>query len=545
MSSRVHLIPKNVMGVLRILIIQLISLNWSGATSITTGLPCNFHDSINITDGLLGKDDSIQFNGIIFPRGQYAEIDYILVNGTERSPVSSHRRGCPCKVKTCIRLCCSPGKVFDSKLGVKEIGELFKCANNDKAKNLTFEIREKNNKMEKVNLNEEFSYVIATSPKDDYFYGKKWEIKHTGEVLDMGELYDHQSYCLLKYFDQMTGEIKLNVLISDKVDDAYSEKDLIYAIAMLISVSFIAATFLVYILLPDLRNLHGKCLLGYLSGLIVGYSLLTWIKLNGWHKNDPISRKMIGLITYFSLLSAFFWSNVISYDLHRNFRAIRSKIYSERKRFVAYMIYAWGSPFLLTIIAVVLDFTEPLPDYLLPGIGTKSNFLKPSKDGKLSPFLYFYMLILIIFSANAVLFVVTAFKIRRAQREISKITSQEESARHQSHLNNEKDNLVLFMRLFIIMGVCWIMEAIEYLTQDPNNANSNWLVIMMDIWNLLQGLIVFILFVMKRRVLILLKKKYRGMRGTTGTSNGSSRTRSSSTKTTNTDSQVSRDTPIQ
>lgn len=89
---------------------------------------------------------------------------------------------------------------------------------------------------------------------------------------------------------------------------------------MMISVPFIAATFLVYVLLPDLRNLHGKCLLGYLLGLIIGYSLLIWIRLHGWHKNDPNSRKAIGLITYFSLLSAFFWSNVISFDLHRNFR---------------------------------------------------------------------------------------------------------------------------------------------------------------------------------------------------------------------------------
>lgn len=49
------------------------------------------------------------------------------------------------------------------------------------------------------------------------------------------------------------------------------------------------------------------------------------------------------------------------------------------------------------------------------------------------------MLICIIFSVNILLFVVTAFKIRQAQRDISKITLQEESARHQSHLNNERD----------------------------------------------------------------------------------------------------------
>lgn len=89
---------------------------------------------------------------------------------------------------------------------------------------------------------------------------------------------------------------------------------------MIMSVPFIAATFLVYLFLPELRNLHGKCLLGYLSGLIVGYSFMAYVQLNGWQLVDLKFRKFIGLSTYYSLLSAFFWSNIIAYDLHRNFR---------------------------------------------------------------------------------------------------------------------------------------------------------------------------------------------------------------------------------
>lgn len=64
------------------------------------------------------------------------------------------------------------------------------------------------------------------------------------------------------------------------------------------------------------------------------------------------------------------------------------------------------------------------------------------------------------------------------------------------------------MRLFIIMGVSWIMEAIVYLAEDPHNKDTNMFVIIMDVWNLLQGLVIFILFVMKRRVLNLIKKRF-------------------------------------
>lgn len=165
------------MGVFWILTIQWISLNYFGAAAITANLPCNFHDSINITDGLLDADKAIQFNGIIFPKDQYAEVDYILVNGTQRIETNSHLRGCPCNIKTCIRLCCPPGKVYDPKLKKKSFGELFKCSNNDKFNNLEMKIRKENGQMEKVNLNEQFSYAIATDPKH-YIFGMKWEIVH-------------------------------------------------------------------------------------------------------------------------------------------------------------------------------------------------------------------------------------------------------------------------------------------------------------------------------------------------------------------------------
>lgn len=64
------------------------------------------------------------------------------------------------------------------------------------------------------------------------------------------------------------------------------------------------------------------------------------------------------------------------------------------------------------------------------------------------------------------------------------------------------------MRLFIIMGISWIMEAITYLATDANNKDLNFFVLIIDVWNFLQGLVVFILFVMKRRVLNLIKKRF-------------------------------------
>lgn len=89
---------------------------------------------------------------------------------------------------------------------------------------------------------------------------------------------------------------------------------------MLLSVPFIVATFLVYICLPELRNLHGKCLLCYLFGLVIGYTAMALVQLNGANYVDPYICKPVGFLIYFSFISAFLWLSVISFDLWWNFR---------------------------------------------------------------------------------------------------------------------------------------------------------------------------------------------------------------------------------
>lgn len=48
----------------------------------------------------------------------------------------------------------------------------------------------------------------------------------------------------------------------------------------------------------------------------------------------------------------------------------------------------------------------------------------------------------VIITLNIVFFILTALKIRRTQQELKKITSNEESSRHQKNLNSDKDKYV-------------------------------------------------------------------------------------------------------
>ena len=87
---------------------------------------------------------------------------------------------------------------------------------------------------------------------------------------------------------------------------------------MLISVPFLVLTFLVYCFLPELRNLLGKSLMCYVFGLTVFYIMWSTIQLKDTFNLIPC--KLVAYVTYISILTCFFWLNVMSYDTWSSLR---------------------------------------------------------------------------------------------------------------------------------------------------------------------------------------------------------------------------------
>lgn len=116
-------------------------------------LPCNYFDSINITDGTLQPDSSILYNDITFPKDQYFDINYVLHDGSKTHMHSSYRRGCLCRIKPCVRLCC-PAGVFYSN-------ETQKCQRhtNKLANHLEHDVLDEHNDTENWVLNDHFAFV--------------------------------------------------------------------------------------------------------------------------------------------------------------------------------------------------------------------------------------------------------------------------------------------------------------------------------------------------------------------------------------------------
>lgn len=95
-----------------IVLIGFITLNCGSHGILQSGnLPCDFLDSMNISDGALGSNRTIIYKDLEFPLDQYARINYTFINGVERISVAPYIRGCVCNRKPCIRLCCPFGSI--------------------------------------------------------------------------------------------------------------------------------------------------------------------------------------------------------------------------------------------------------------------------------------------------------------------------------------------------------------------------------------------------------------------------------------------------
>lgn len=112
--------------------------------------------------------------------------------------------------------------------------------------------------------------------KDD-----EWYLLFNGSILrplseELEErLLDYHQYCLAQV------ESIYQEYLVFFCEESYPKDNgnVIYSFGMLASVPFLVATYVVYWLLPDLRNLHGLTLRGYVGCLAVAYSMLGVLQL--------------------------------------------------------------------------------------------------------------------------------------------------------------------------------------------------------------------------------------------------------------------------
>ncbi|XP_072949451.1 G-protein coupled receptor Mth2-like [Epargyreus clarus] len=268
---------------------------------------------------------------------------------------------------------------------------------------------------------------------------------------------------------------------------------------LFISSVFLFLVLVVYMLLPHLRNLSGKVLISYVFSLLVAFlsqGILTQIIRPGIR---PSTCMGLGTTIYCSFLASFCWMNVMSYDIWWTFRgyAKARKIHRRGKtfKFCMYSLYAWGIPLVMAIAYVCINKAD-LRDkpWIIKPVAPNECYMRGG-----AKLLYFFVPMLILIICNWMFFLMTAFNIWRLHRATAVLdtTAAGTPTAHRS----QKQRFFIYLKLSVVMGVSWILEAISSLKPEL----GIWYI--SDWYNALIGVSIFLIFVCKRKIYNQLKER--------------------------------------
>ncbi|XP_075985284.1 G-protein coupled receptor Mth2-like [Anticarsia gemmatalis] len=265
------------------------------------------------------------------------------------------------------------------------------------------------------------------------------------------------------------------------------------AIGMLISSFFMALVLVVYASLRQLRNIVGMILMAYMFTLSVAFVLQSAQLIALVQSNiDSKTCQLLSPATYYFLVASFFWLNVMSFDLWWTIRGTRKRRDIHRRgelvKFGWYGLYAWGVPALLTMAVVIVDRNQLYGDE-----NDRPPFRSCSAENR-ATVLYTHIPIGIMTAANIVFFILTAYNIWLVKSAVHK-------SKDSRNTKPSENRFVIYIKVFLLMGGSWILELM------PSD-QVFWLHVLINFYNMFVGVAIFIMFVCRKSILIMLCKKF-------------------------------------
>ncbi|XP_049873668.1 probable G-protein coupled receptor Mth-like 3 isoform X2 [Pectinophora gossypiella] len=288
----------------------------------------------------------------------------------------------------------------------------------------------------------------------------------------------------------------LAIASNDTVATDNKAEHVLKSVAMLISCFFLILVLCVYGVIRELRNLVGMVLMAYVGTLAVTFffKAVELIAL----QNESMSSKVckpLSVFLYYTTISSFFWMNIMSLDIWWTFRAIfkcrRIHRRGDLVKFGWYALYSWGVPLLLTIAVAAIDYSDlsHMPHIYQPHF----QYCFYIKDNQIEMRHYLYMPILGLLILDCIFYLMTAFNIWRIRKSMGQFTNEA------GKYNNNQNRFGLYLKLSLVMGISWVFDMIAlpwYLERVATAYNS------------LIGVAIFFIFVFKRKILLMLCKRF-------------------------------------
>ncbi|CAB3386017.1 Hypothetical predicted protein [Cloeon dipterum] len=289
-------------------------------------------------------------------------------------------------------------------------------------------------------------------------------------------------------------------------------------ICTIVSLIGLSLHILVLLAVPKLRNLPGMISMGISVSLLIA-QLLFLIATSPSRPQDYGGCVALAAVLHFAFLSVFAWTAVMSFDIWRTFSHPTGHLPGRKSnawkvQWARYCVAAVLGPLAVVAIAVGLDQSglslSVSPNY---GMSTACWF-----GSRLGLAIFFALPVFLILIFNLTLYTLVVVRIKEQKKATEYIRDRKNSRKNRYSENDCK----LHFSIFNIMGGTWILGIIAGVVDHP---------ILWTVYIILsgsQGAIIFILQILKPRVIHMIRNRLTGREDTTTSNNSGSGKRTSS-----------------
>jgi len=330
-------------------------------------------------------------------------------------------------------------------------------------------------------------------------------LTHSGERVDgRGVTYDYIKYCV----DQLVMNHNYSgVARGQMVDFAYVciDRSLgvaelvekwVYPVGVALSMGCLTLTFLLYSLLPQLRDLTGKFILGICAFLTTSYALRL-VDIFGF--KDPNVQKLVTeLLLHSCVVGAWLCVNSMG---HHVWKIIRSKSVFTRvtdgQRCCYYSLFVSLGTGSTACLALAVHFL------IGNGVGFGDSLTNNSEeDDVIPPSLgsVSWEALAVLYFPICLLLLANLYFYWTSQRQIGRQLVYNRSMQH------FQVNFDLFSKLLMVVSVCWFFQTLALIPLGGSASPAFHYIAM--VFTILQGPLIFIVAMCRTRVVFLFKRYF-------------------------------------